>query len=139
MGASKQTVLPYHLFSLWAAGWEATPRQSYGFFRIEILGSLVSIQLTYIWLLAVILAYEAIVSLINESGDVQGSLMFAVSAFGLFVNIIMAVLLGRDIHMTIPTMKNKNRAMFITRSTAMEVLLLLQHVTTTTQALDNHA
>ncbi|KAH6755013.1 zinc transporter [Perilla frutescens var. hirtella] len=28
------------LFSLWAAGWEATPRQSYGFFRIEILGAL---------------------------------------------------------------------------------------------------
>lgn len=25
------------LFSLWASGWEATPRQSYGFFRIEIL------------------------------------------------------------------------------------------------------
>ncbi|XP_006654001.1 metal tolerance protein 1 [Oryza brachyantha] len=82
------------LFSLWAAGWEATPQQSYGFFRIEILGALVSIQL--IWLLAGILVYEAIVRLINESGEVQGSLMFAVSAFGLFVNIIMAVLLGHD-------------------------------------------
>ncbi|KAE9603455.1 putative cation efflux protein [Lupinus albus] len=46
------------LFSLWAAGWEATPRQSYGFFRIEILGALVSIQM--IWLLAGILVYEAI-------------------------------------------------------------------------------
>uniref|UniRef100_A0A0E0PH03 Uncharacterized protein n=1 Tax=Oryza rufipogon TaxID=4529 RepID=A0A0E0PH03_ORYRU len=54
------------LFSLWAAGWEATPQQSYGFFRIEILGALVSIQL--IWLLAGILVYEAIVRLINESG-----------------------------------------------------------------------
>jgi solute carrier family 30 (zinc transporter), member 2 len=82
------------LFSLWAAGWEATPHQSYGFFRIEILGALVSILL--IWLLAGILVYEAIVRLINESGEVQGSLMFAVSAFGLFVNIIMAVLLGHD-------------------------------------------
>nr|CCI55403.1 PH01B015M02.4 [Phyllostachys edulis] len=82
------------LFSLWAAGWEATPQQSYGFFRIEILGALVSIQL--IWLLAGILVYEAIVRLINDSGEVQGSLMFAVSAFGLFVNIIMAVLLGHD-------------------------------------------
>nr|BAJ97879.1 predicted protein [Hordeum vulgare subsp. vulgare] len=82
------------LFSLWAAGWEATPQQSYGFFRIEILGALVSIQL--IWLLAGILVYEAIMRLLNESGEVQGSLMFAVSAFGLFVNIIMAVLLGHD-------------------------------------------
>ncbi|PKA56199.1 Metal tolerance protein 1 [Apostasia shenzhenica] len=82
------------LFSLWAAGWEATPRQSYGFFRIEILGTLVSIQL--IWLLAGILVYEAIVRIIYDSGEVEGSLMFAVSAFGLVVNIIMAILLGHD-------------------------------------------
>lgn len=82
------------LFSLWAAGWEANPRQSYGFFRIEILGALVSIQM--IWLLAGILVYEAIARLIHETGEVQGFLMFAVSAFGLAVNIIMAVLLGHD-------------------------------------------
>jgi solute carrier family 30 (zinc transporter), member 2 len=82
------------LFSLWAAGWEATPRQSYGFFRVEILGALVSIQL--IWLLAGILVYEAVVRLVGESGDVRGSLMFAVSAFGLVVNVLMAVLLGHD-------------------------------------------
>ncbi|CAH9089550.1 unnamed protein product [Cuscuta epithymum] len=82
------------LFSLWVAGWEATPRQSYGFFRIEILGALVSIQM--IWLLAGILVYEAIDRLIHDTGEVQGSLMFAVSAFGLVVNIIMAVLLGHD-------------------------------------------
>ncbi|MFQ6659172.1 hypothetical protein Gotur_028172 [Gossypium turneri] len=82
------------LFSLWAAGWEANPRQSYGFFRIEILGALVSIQL--IWLLAGILVYEAIVRLINNTGEVYGFLMFLVAAFGLVVNIIMALLLGHD-------------------------------------------
>ncbi|KAJ6812491.1 metal tolerance protein 1-like [Iris pallida] len=82
------------LFSLWASGWEANPRQSYGFFRIEILGALVSIQL--IWLLAGILVYEAIERLIYDSGEVDGLLMFAVSAFGLVVNIIMAILLGHD-------------------------------------------
>ncbi|GMI66022.1 metal tolerance protein A2, METAL TOLERANCE PROTEIN 3, ARABIDOPSIS METAL TOLERANCE PROTEIN 3 [Hibiscus trionum] len=82
------------LFSLWASGWEATPRQSYGFFRIEILGALVSIQL--IWLLAGILVYEAIARLIHDTGEVEGFLMFAVSAFGLVVNIAMALLLGHD-------------------------------------------
>ncbi|XAR53909.1 hypothetical protein NMG60_11028848 [Bertholletia excelsa] len=82
------------LFSLWAAGWEATPRQSYGFFRIEILGALVSIQL--IWLLAGILVYEAMLRLINGTSGVNGFLMFIVAAFGLVVNIIMAVLLGHD-------------------------------------------
>ncbi|XP_008793034.3 metal tolerance protein 1-like [Phoenix dactylifera] len=82
------------LFSLWASGWEATPRQSYGFFRIEILGALVSIQM--IWLLAGILVYEAIARIIHDSGEVHGFLMFAVSAFGLLVNIVMAVVLGHD-------------------------------------------
>lgn len=82
------------LFSLWASGWEATPRQSYGFFRIEILGALVSIQL--IWLLAGILVYEAIIRIINETSEVNGFIMFIVAVFGLVVNIIMAFLLGHD-------------------------------------------
>ncbi|XP_073139697.1 metal tolerance protein 1-like [Henckelia pumila] len=82
------------LFSLWAAGWEANPKQSYGFYRIEILGALVSIQL--IWLLAGILVYEAVVRIIQDTGEVQGFLMFLVSAFGLVVNVIMAILLGHD-------------------------------------------
>lgn len=82
------------LFSLWAAGWEATPRQSYGFFRIEILGALVSIQM--IWLLAGILVYEAIERIIHDTGEVKGFLMFVVSAFGLVVNVLMAFLLGHD-------------------------------------------
>nr|AAY46197.1 heavy metal transporter [Noccaea caerulescens] len=82
------------LFALWAAGWEATPRQTYGFFRIEILGALVSIQL--IWLLTGILVYEAILRLLTETSEVNGFLMFAVATFGLLVNIIMAVMLGHD-------------------------------------------
>ncbi|XP_058087005.1 metal tolerance protein 1-like [Magnolia sinica] len=82
------------LFSLWASGWEANPRQSYGFFRIEILGALVSIQM--IWLLAGILVYEAIARLIHDTDEVKGFLMFVVAAFGLVVNIIMALLLGHD-------------------------------------------
>ncbi|CAK7357478.1 unnamed protein product [Dovyalis caffra] len=82
------------LFSIWASGWEATPRRTYGYFRIEILGALISIQM--IWLLAGILVYEAIVRLIHDTGEVQGALMFAVSAVGLLVNIVMALLLGHD-------------------------------------------
>ncbi|KAI3961151.1 hypothetical protein MKX01_035737 [Papaver californicum] len=82
------------LFSLWASSWEANPRQSYGFFRIEILGTLVSIQM--IWLLAGMLVYEAIARIINDTGEVQGLLMFLVSGFGLVVNLVMAVLLGHD-------------------------------------------
>ncbi|XLS99001.1 hypothetical protein HN51_041736 [Arachis hypogaea] len=59
------------LFSLWAAGWEANPRQSYGYFRIEILGALVSIQL--IWLLAGILVYKAVDRMVAGPREVDGS------------------------------------------------------------------
>ncbi|KAI3812874.1 hypothetical protein L1987_17587 [Smallanthus sonchifolius] len=82
------------LFSVWASGWEATPRQSYGFFRIEILGTLVSIQI--IWLLTGILVYEAIDRLLHGSVEVEGSLMFGIAAFGLVVNIFMMFILGHD-------------------------------------------
>nr|QIA97563.1 metalloprotease [Celmisia lyallii] len=82
------------LFSVWASGWEATPRQSYGFFRIEILGTLVSIQI--IWLLTGILVYEAIDRLLYGTVEVEGSLMFAIATFGLVVNILMMFILGHD-------------------------------------------
>ncbi|XXG66954.1 hypothetical protein AAC387_Pa06g0408 [Persea americana] len=80
------------LFSLWASGWEANPRRSYGFFRIEILGTLVSIQL--IWLLTGILVYAAIFRIIHQTGEVEGWQMFVVAAFGLIMNIITALFLG---------------------------------------------
>ncbi|KAI3705966.1 hypothetical protein L1987_76216 [Smallanthus sonchifolius] len=82
------------LFSVWASGWEATPRQSYGFFRIEILGTLVSIQI--IWLLTGILVYEAIYRLLHGSVEVEGGLMFGIATFGLVVNILMMLILGHS-------------------------------------------
>ncbi|KAI3505335.1 hypothetical protein L1887_27425 [Cichorium endivia] len=82
------------LFSVWASGWEATPRQSYGFFRIEILGTLVSIQM--IWLLTGILVYEAIYRLLHGTVEVQGNLMFVIAFVGLLVNMFMIFILGHD-------------------------------------------
>eukprot|EP00249_Psilotum_nudum_P018634 c26896_g1_i2 orf=184-1443(+) len=84
------------LFAIWAASWEATPRQTYGFYRLEILGALLSIQL--IWLLTGILVYEAICRLLHQSGPVDGRLMFIIACFGLCCNIIMVFLLGHHDH-----------------------------------------
>lgn len=84
------------LFAIWAASWEATPRQSYGFFRLEILGALLSIQL--IWLLTGIIVYEAIYRMVHASEQVDGRLMFFVATFGFFVNVIMVFLLGHHGH-----------------------------------------
>lgn len=82
------------LFAIWASGWEATPRQTFGFFRLEILGALVSIQL--IWLITGILVYEAIDRIIHKTGEVNGMLMFIVATFGLLVNLGMVFLLGHS-------------------------------------------
>lgn len=82
------------LFALWMAGWEATPKHSFGYFRMEILGALVSMQL--IWMITGILVYEAIMRLVSGTEEVNGRLMFITAAFGVSVNILMTFLLGHD-------------------------------------------
>ncbi|CAI5949442.1 unnamed protein product [Closterium sp. NIES-64] len=72
------------LFALWMAGWEATPRHTFGYHRMEILGALVSMQL--IWMITGILLYEAVSRLISQTESVDGRLMFITSAFGVGVN-----------------------------------------------------
>eukprot|EP01018_Ginkgo_biloba_P034435 Gb_06879 [translate_table: standard] len=80
------------LFAIWASGWEATPRQTFGFFRLEILGALVSIQI--IWLVTGIIVYEAVDRILHKTSAVDGKLMFIVATFGLLVNLVMIFLLG---------------------------------------------
>ncbi|KAK7262505.1 hypothetical protein RJT34_30079 [Clitoria ternatea] len=82
------------LFAVWASGWEATPHQSYGYSRLEVLGALFSVQL--IWLISVFLIYEAIGRLLLQNAKVNGKLMFAIAAFGFVLNFIMVVWLGHD-------------------------------------------
>jgi zinc transporter 2 len=82
------------LCAICASGWEATPSQSFGFYRLEILGGLLSIQL--IWLLTGILVYEAIRRLFDPSQLVDGRLMFGIASVGLLVNLAMIFMLGHD-------------------------------------------
>lgn len=85
------------LFAIWASSWEATPCQTFGFYRLEILGALVSIQ--FIWLMTGMLLYEAIQRLLESNDDpVDGVVMFVVACLGLFVNLGMMLLLGGHGH-----------------------------------------
>ncbi|KAK3429582.1 hypothetical protein EUGRSUZ_E01082 [Eucalyptus grandis] len=68
---------------------------------IEVCGDVQAMETSQvgskiIWLLAGILVYEAIERLINGTTEVHGFLMFITAAFGLLVNIAMALLLGHD-------------------------------------------
>lgn len=84
------------LFAIWASGWGATPLQTFGYSRLEILGALGSIL--FIWLLTGILVYEAIKRLVNEVAPVNGRLMFCIAAVGLLVNLAMMFMLGHEGH-----------------------------------------
>lgn len=84
------------LFAIWASGWEATPLQTFGFSRLEILGALGSIL--FIWLLTGILVYEAIKRLLTEVAPIDGRLMFCIASVGLLVNLAMMYLLGHEGH-----------------------------------------
>ncbi|KAK6163535.1 hypothetical protein DH2020_000399 [Rehmannia glutinosa] len=61
------------LFTVWVSGWEATPRQSFGFNRLEVIGAFLSVQL--IWLISGTLIYEAIERLIARRTKINGELI----------------------------------------------------------------
>ncbi|KAG9453065.1 hypothetical protein H6P81_005969 [Aristolochia fimbriata] len=82
------------LFSIRASGWHPTRSLSYGYFRAEVLGGLVS-MLT-VWLLCVFLIYEATERFLHNEGKIDGRLMFCTATFGFVINSIMAVWLGHE-------------------------------------------
>jgi len=82
------------LFAVWASGWEATPHQSFGYSRLEVLGALVSVQL--IWLIAGYLIYEAVGRILVQNTSVNGKLMLAIATLGFVLNFIMVAWIGHD-------------------------------------------
>lgn len=82
------------LFTVWASAWTATSYQSFGYNRLEVLGALLSVQL--IWLISVLLIYEAFHRLLHKGEKVNGALMFAIAAFGFIINLVMIFWLGHD-------------------------------------------
>ncbi|KAL4571099.1 hypothetical protein LXL04_017850 [Taraxacum kok-saghyz] len=80
------------LIIVWASVGKSTPRQSFGFSRIEVLGALLSVQM--IWIISGYLVFEAIKRIVHKQSDVNGGLMFAISAFGFVINLIMVIWLG---------------------------------------------
>lgn len=84
------------LFAVCVSGWEATLQHSFGYYRLEVLGALVSVQL--IWLISGVLIYEAIDRILSQKTKVDGFLMFAIAAFGFTLNLFMVMWLGHSHH-----------------------------------------
>ncbi|CAH2060149.1 unnamed protein product [Thlaspi arvense] len=82
------------LLAIKVSSWEANPRSSFGFKRLEVLAAFLSVQL--IWLVSGVIIYEAIQRLLSRSREVNGEIMFGISAFGFVMNLVMVIWLGHN-------------------------------------------
>lgn len=92
---SDVVALALSLFALWIALKPATPRQSFGFYRVEILAALIN-GVTLLGI-SLYIFYEAIGRL-QAPEEIESSMMILVALGGLVVNLIGLGLLhkGRD-------------------------------------------
>lgn len=74
------------LFSIWYASRPATQRMSFGYYRAEVIGALISVMLIYI--VTGVLIYCATQRLCTQQYEIQPTYMLITSAFGLIVNIM---------------------------------------------------
>ncbi|XP_055299564.1 proton-coupled zinc antiporter SLC30A2 isoform X2 [Sitodiplosis mosellana] len=75
------------LFAIWFAGRPSTRKMSFGWYRAEVLGAIVSVLM--IWVITAILVYWAILRCITRDFEVDAPIMLITSAVAIFVNIVM--------------------------------------------------
>ncbi|KAJ3023289.1 hypothetical protein HKX48_003740 [Thoreauomyces humboldtii] len=81
------------LAALYLSQQPATKRHSYGFYRAEIIGAILSTFL--IWILTAFLVWEAI-DRVRNPVPVDGPIMFVTAAVGVVVNIVLGLTLHGD-------------------------------------------
>ncbi|EAA14842.4 AGAP009005-PA [Anopheles gambiae str. PEST] len=74
------------LFALWIAARPSTKRLSFGWYRAEVIGALLSVLM--IWVVTAILFYLAVLRTINKDFELNGEVMLVTSGLGILVNII---------------------------------------------------
>lgn len=74
------------LLALWMAGRESTGKFSFGWYRAEVLGALISVVM--IWVITAILVFLAIGRIINGDFEVNATVMLITSGFAILVNVV---------------------------------------------------
>jgi cobalt-zinc-cadmium efflux system protein len=88
--------LSLSLFAMWFSSRRATPRKTYGFYRVEILAAL--LNGVFLVLIAIYIFYEAYDRFLNPPA-VKANWMLAVAIMGLLANLASAwVLFGKHHH-----------------------------------------
>ncbi|XP_053673752.1 proton-coupled zinc antiporter SLC30A2-like [Anopheles nili] len=84
------------LLALWIAARPSTKRLSFGWYRAEVIGALVSVLM--IWVVTAILFYLAVLRTINRDFELNGEVMLITSGLGILVNVIMGATLHHHGH-----------------------------------------
>ncbi|XP_043211464.1 zinc transporter 2-like [Amphibalanus amphitrite] len=79
------------MFAIWLSLRRPTRRCTFGYYRAEVLGAVVSV-LT-IWVVTAVLVYMAVERMAHGHYDIDADTMLVVSGIGVLVNIIMGALL----------------------------------------------
>ncbi|XP_055389358.1 proton-coupled zinc antiporter SLC30A2 [Condylostylus longicornis] len=77
------------LFAIWLAGRPSTKKMSFGWYRAEVIGALVSVFM--IWVITAILVYMAVDRIRRQEYEVDGKIMLITSGLAILVNLIMGV------------------------------------------------
>lgn len=79
------------LFALWFARKPATTRMSFGFYRAEIIGAVISVLI--IWAITLVLIYLAVMRCIKRDYEIDADIMLITAGCGVFINIILILIL----------------------------------------------
>lgn len=84
------------LFSLWLSSKPASRKMSFGWYRAEVIGALLSVLM--IWLVTGLIVYMAVERLRTANFEINSLVMLITASGGLLVNIIMACALHGHSH-----------------------------------------
>ncbi|XP_071510211.1 proton-coupled zinc antiporter SLC30A2-like [Diadema antillarum] len=79
------------IFSLWVARRPATKRMSFGYYRAEVIGAVISVLV--IWILTGVLCYLAVQRIMNPDYVIHADVMLITAGTGVGINIILAIVL----------------------------------------------
>lgn len=79
------------LFAIWVAQWLPDKRRTFGYYRAEVLGALVSVLI--IWVLTGVLVYLAVIRVLSNDFTINADIMLITAGTGLGVNILLGIIL----------------------------------------------
>ncbi|XP_028516618.1 zinc transporter 2 isoform X2 [Exaiptasia diaphana] len=79
------------LFAIWVAKWQPDKKRTFGYYRAEVLGALVSVLI--IWVLTGVLVYLAVQRVITMDFDIDADIMIITAGVALAINILLGIIL----------------------------------------------